>query len=316
MFAPTSRIDAVRLVRNPFARLACDIDEIAFTVYPPDKDGTPRALLKALDDGEVDFTTMLSRSDVANVKGVRKLFQPSNSTAILYLNSERPRLNDVRVRRAIALGLDRVALAGISYSNALAFTANGLLPPAMGASRDALPFDRAAALRLLSEAGVTGGRLRLVAVWAPRPYLPNPQPVADAIAQQLGALGFSVDVTTPKGPEEFFDVLAGWIADTPDPADFLEVNLRSDRVPAARATSASAVNRGRLRDKTMDDALRRFREQPTPAHRDEVMRLTAELCPLLPLLHGPNVVVHAFGVHEVDVSIQGVPWFHTGRLDP
>ena len=318
-----SNLDRVRLVRNPHARVAADIDEIEFVVYPPDKDGRPRALLKALGNGEVDFTSMLSRNDAASVQGMRKRFQPSNSTAMLYLNCERAPLNDVRVRRGLVRAIDRVAVAAVSYSNALAFTATSLLPPSMAQSRDGIPFAPDGARALLAEAGVTRAALRLVVVWAPRPYLPNPQPTAAFIAEQLAPFGFDVEIVSPANVDDFLEtvdradydlLLSGWIADTPDPADFLEVNLRSDRIPSPRARSASAVNRGRLRDRAMDEALQRFRQGPTDANRDAVVALSGELCPLLALVHGPNIVVHAFRLHDLEVSAEGVPWFHTAKL--
>ncbi len=332
MLAPNARLDDLRLVRNPYARQHADIERVTFVVHPPDKEGRPRSLVRALESGEIDFTTMLSRTDAAGVQGVRKLFQPSNSTAILYLNVEKAPLDDVRVRRAIAQGIDRVALAAISYANPLAFVAGSLLPPSMGTARDRIVFDRQAARDQLAALASSPAwktwqgaqkKLRLVVVWAPRPYLPQPQLVGDLIAAQLGEIGLDVEVIVPKTADAYFAharlgdyelLLTGWVSDTPDPADFLDVHLRSGRVPSARTTSTSAVNRGRLRSREMDEALRKLREEPTAGRRDEVVRLCAELCPLVPLLHGPNVVVHAFRLRDLEVSAQGVPWFHTGRL--
>lgn len=322
--APGTTMEELRLVRNDKARERARIDEIAFRVLPADADGKPRALLAALAAGEVDFSTMLSRTDAAEVSGVKKSFLPANSTAILYFNTERPALRDARVRRALAMAIDRMGVTEISYPNPLAFMATSLLPPAMGASRDEIPYDVDKARALLAQAGPPAAPLKMLRVWAPRPYLPHPQPVAEAVAKQLGVIGVSVQVVVPKDRGEYITtcergdydlVLGGWIADTPDPADFLESNLRSDRIVAPGVTQVAACNYARIRSKSMDDALDAFRRDPSATNRAAVMRIVADEVPALPLMHGPTVIVHAWRVKNVEISSVGVPHFAAFELD-
>ena len=276
--APGSTLEAVRLVRNPHYRARPALDEIALTIYPPNQDGRPEALIRAVEAGEVDFTTMLSRTDAGEVKGVRKAFQPSNSTASLYFNTERPELRSAEVRRALALAIDRIAVTEVSYSNALAFAATSLLPPMMGTFRDGISPDPEKARALFAQAPAPRpSRLRMLTVWAPRPYVPHPRPVAEAIARQLAVLGIQVEITTPRNSDEFFRAcergdydmaLGGWIADTPDPADFLESNLHSEHIQSPNAGRGMGhINLARFRSGAMDEALRRFRQDPTPDNR-------------------------------------------------
>lgn len=318
-FAPSAGNAAVRLVRNPHHRRPVAIDEVHFVVYPPDADDHPTALLKAVESGEVDYTGMLSRADVGALQGVRKTFQPSNSTAILHFNASRPALSDARVRRALSLAVNRPAITELAYSNVIAFTATTLLPPVMGISMDRHPFDPDRARKLLSQPGVVRpGRLELLVTWAPRPYLPNPHQVASALARQLSDLGVEVAITTPRDAAEYFGkqergeydlILGGWIADTPDPADFLESNLASDRVPAPGKRGVATCNLSRIHDHDLDEALRRFRADPQDANRNHVLDLVAELSPLLPLMYGPTVVVTAWRVQNVELSPLGLPDF-------
>ena len=56
--APGSTLEAVRLVRNPHYRARPALDEIALTVYASNQDGRPEALIRAVEAGEVDFTTI------------------------------------------------------------------------------------------------------------------------------------------------------------------------------------------------------------------------------------------------------------------
>lgn len=322
--APGATLEAMRLVRNPHDRRKASVDEVQFRVYPPSKEGKPEALIQALQSGEVDFTTMLSRTDAAAVTGVKKAFHPSNSTAILFINTERPDLKDAKVRRALTMAVDRLALTEVSYSNPLAFTASSLLPPTMATTRDTFGHDPERAKKELATAAARLSRLKLMTVWAPRPYLPNPQPVADALARQLSAVGVETEVVVPRSSDVFYDacikgdydlLLGGWIADTPDPADFLEALLRSDRVQTSQAGGVAAVNRSRYRNPAMDAALKRYREQPSPGNRDDVLRLVGEEAPLLPIMYGPTVVVHAWRVKNVEVSPVGVPNFAAFDLD-
>lgn len=319
MRAPGSTIDNVRLVKNPHYREPVAIDEIVFTVHPPGADGRPEALLKAIAAGEVDFTNMLSRGDSGEVQGMRKGFQPSNSTAILYINAERPDLQHKDVRRGLALALDRMALTQLSYTNALAFVASNLLPPMMGSGWDGFNHDPAKSKTLLSQPGLPRpGRLKLVTVWSPRPYLPHPQRVAELIAKQLSVVGVTVDVVVPKSSDEFFKanatgdydlLLGGWIADTPDPADFFEANLRGDKIPRPGGTGTDSVNRARLKSPEMDLVLKRFRDDPSPANRSAVLERITDEAPLVPLMYGPTVVVTSWKVKGPDVSALGVPRF-------
>lgn len=322
--APGTTLEHLRLVRNPHFRRPVPIEEVVFQVYPPDPDGRAGALMKALEAGEVDFTLMLSRNDAASLQGVRKAFRPSNATAILHLNATRPALASTLVRQAITLAVDRTAVAEVSYSNALAFTATSLIPPGMGPTPDKHVFDLERAKALLGQAAPELPlRLEMLTIWAPRPYLPNPQPVAELIARQLAAIGVEAKVAVPRDSNEFFRrrdagdydlALAGWIADTPDPADFLEANLQSDRVPRTGHASAGCCNLSRRPNPDLDAALKVFREKPSPESLDLVLTLVAEEAPLLPLMYGPTVAVSSFRAQNVEVPPLGLPDLSTFDL--
>lgn len=315
LLAPDATPEAMHLLRNPRHRARVPIEEIRFAVHPAEDDGRPLRLVRALEAGEADFTTMLSRKDALDITGLHKSFKPAAATGMLFFNTERPALRDPRVRKALALAIDRLAVAGVSYPNPLAFAATSPLPSIMGMAHDGLTHDLAKARALLAEAGVVKpDRLRMLVLWAPRPYMPNPQPVATLIAEQLAGLGIAVDQLRPRSGDEFFAavrsgssemVLGGWIADTPDPVDFLEAILRSDRV----AIGAAAYNVSRFRSAAMDAALDAFRRDPSAANRNQVLAILNSEVPLLPLMYGPNVVVHANRVRNVAVSPLGVPYF-------
>ena len=304
------REESIRLVRNPHHARQTAIDEVEFRVYPAESDGTPRKLVEAMTRGEVDVTNALTMAQLTTyaIPGVMPSVQPGNSTGILFFNTERRGLADAAVRRGLALALDPGEIAAATYDkNAGAFVAPTLLPPMMGRSVGLPMTDREEARRLLASSnGSRPSRLSLLLPWAPRPYMPKPLPVANAIARQLAAVGIAVDLVQPASSEAFFHdldhgnfdlALAGWIADTPDPADFFEALLWS------RASEGeNRSNSSRWKHPPTDAALMQFREYPTEENKREIHRLVREEAPLVPLIYGQSVVVHSRKVHNIAVS--------------
>jgi ABC-type transport system substrate-binding protein len=323
--APDATAERMRLLKNPNYRAPVSLDEVIFIVHPPTAEQRPERLLRALDDGQVDFCSVLSRDDVSRLQNVRKTFQPGASTAILYFNTERPSLTDAAVRRALAMAINRDEIARLSYSNALAFTATGLLPPALDTSRDGVRHSLEKAQEELLRAGVAfPSRLRLLQMFGPRPYLPHPRAVSDLIVKQLRPLGLHIDVVESRDAGEFWDTIAradydlavaGWIADTADPADFLETLLSSEQVPEVGRGNVIRSNFSRLRSAPMDAALKRHREHPTVDNRAAVVALVREEAPLVPLMYGPTIFVQSRRVRNFTPPPVGMPSFANVELD-
>lgn len=306
--------EVVRLVRNPHARRPPAIDGVEFRWFSHAVNGRPEALLAALGRGEVDFTFALSRDDVQSLDGVRKLYQPGTSTAFLSMNTASVALADPVIRRALARALDRQRLTELCYSNPAAFVARSLLPPALGRGNDGLRHDLAAARELLGQRPVPP-RLRLLQVWGPRPYLPRPDAVAAGIAEQLGKLGTKVAITVARDGEDFatrvaagdFElVLGGWVAETEDPVDYLEAVLAASAIPGRGHLPVAASNYARWVDPIADALLGEARlGQPTAI--DDVLARVASEVPLVPLMHGPRVVVHSWRVKGYDPEASVIP---------
>jgi ABC-type transport system substrate-binding protein len=311
--------------RNPYALRPARVEGVEFRVYPPAADGRPERLERALVEGEVDLTTALSRDDVVRLKGVRKDFQPGSSTAFLACNLEHPALAHVEVRRAIGEAIDRTAITAVSHENPHSFTARSLLPPSMWRGSDGLRHDPAQARARLHASGVHPGRpLRMLLIWGPRPYLSAPQPTARLIAQQLAEVGLPVEIATSDSSLDYFSrtsagaydlVLAGWIADTPDPLDFLDAVLGSQSIPSPQRAVAYASNLSRYRSTEMDAALDGYRRDASDAALQQVMELVARDVPLVPLCYGPHIVVHGWHVRNVELTASGMPRLALVELD-
>jgi ABC-type transport system substrate-binding protein len=317
----TSR--GVKLARNPHALRQPKVDAIEIRWYVPGADGRPDALVAALETGEVDFTQSLARDDVANLQRVRKLFQPGLSTAFLSINTSAPHLARVETRRAIALAIDRYRLAELCYSNPAAFVARCLLPPALGRGSDGLRHDPAAAQAMLGDAKLPE-RLQMVRVWGPRPYLARPDAVAAGITSQLRVLGTRVETVVAKDSEDYgallargqYDlVLGGWLADTPDPIDYLDSTVGSGGILGTGQVPAATSNYSRWRDDEVDRLLAEARAGAGTRAIDEVLARVASEVPLVPLMHGPRVIVHAWRVKGYDPDASVFPDFATIDLD-
>lgn len=305
--APGSTASCVRLVRNPYYRRPVAIDEVQFQTYPPDPDGRARALIAALETGEVDLSLSLGRDDIDAVKGVRKTLLPGVSLALLYLNCESPRLSDRRVRSAIARCIDRLAIATSCYSNPLAFSAISLVPRPLGSADIPLDYDLPAARALLDEAPTVPEVLRLRMPWGPRPYLAYPQRVGDLVAEQIRQLGIRIEFVPTATSSDFmkssidgsYDLtLAGWVADTMDPCDFLESNLASQCIPHGGDSLAVSSNLGRLRSPELDSAIEAYRGDRKEEHLREITGIVGREVPLVPLMYGPAASVRTYRVQN------------------
>ncbi len=326
MVAPgsSSTPNPLRLVRNPYHRKPPALEEVVFQAYPADADGKPTALLSALESGEVDFTNVLSREDIMQLKSVRRWTEPGSSTAILYMNAER--LTDPRVRRALALSIDRLEIAKMFYASALAFAATSLLPPMLARGNDGLGPDLAQARNLLSTPGVRKpDRLSMLLIYGPRPYLPNPRKVGEHLAEQIGKLGIQVDLVPTATTQDYYSrakrgdydlALAGWIADTLDPVDFLEATLGSESIPSPSRKMIVGANLSRWSSPEADESLARLREDPREDTRAALLRRVGEEVPLFPLLYGATIYAHTWKLKNLAPSPLGKPYFAELDLTP
>ena len=312
----------LRLRRNERHRQPVALDGVDVRTYPVDAEGRPAALLAAIEAGEVDLCYVLGREDVSRLTRVRKFILPGSSTCCLYFNTQSASLRDVEARQALAAAIDRRAVAGISYSNAIAFAAQSPLPPILGSGRDGIQHDPARARALLDRLGDRKPRrLTMLRVWGPRPYLSDPVRVGESLVETFGELGIAVDVVPTRDAAHYFQQIAagatdlylsGWAADTPDPADFLDGVLASRSIPRPGHLSGHG-NLARYSSPAMDAALDRYRADPEEASWGAVLDLLREDVPLLPLQYGAAVLAHAWRVRNFTPSPFG--WVPFGEVD-
>jgi len=226
--------DQIRVERNPYYRRAGSVRLSGIVFYPVDNQQTEERLFRA---GLLDLTSTVPRHKIPVYRQRmpdRLQSHPYLGTYFYRFNVTRPPLDDPRVRRALAMALDRQEMAervlkgGETPADRL--VPDGLadyLPPA------GIPFDPEGARRLLAEAGYPDGRgLR------PLDLLFNTSEahrlIAEA-AQRMWQERLGVRVTLRNQDWKVYlasmDALdydiarSAWIADVPDAVNFLECFL-------------------------------------------------------------------------------------------
>ena len=160
-------------------------------------DGAARR--QALESGEVDGYLPVDAADVPPLRGAGfKVYDlPGFSLGFLGFNKERPPLDNLMIRRAIAHALDLETVVRAKYP-ASASLAKGIVPPDLwGHAADvrAYPHDPDQARRLLAGSGVANPT---VEIWYPTglaqgpPAIPDPEGIALAVKNDLEAVGFRV----------------------------------------------------------------------------------------------------------------------------
>jgi len=185
---------------------------------------------------------------------------PILGTHAVRFNVERPPFTDRRLRQAIGHAIEPQAIvAGLLEGCVVA--GKGILPPAMPGFNPSVAgplFDSDQARRLLAEAGFPGGK-----GLGPITFHYNTgdlnQRIAEVLQAQLRGIGVTLELRrldwaahiklVDEGAAGFFR--QGWIADYPDPENFLTVLFHSRNVGAAGNTSRY---RNPVLDRLLDEA--------------------------------------------------------------
>ena len=199
--------------------------------------------LLELQSGNIDGMDNPGPSDIATIQADSNLqFAPRPGLNTMYLgfNVDKDPWSDVRVRQAIAMGIDRQRIVDNFYPEG-STVADYFTPCEIEFAcegDDYYEFDPAAARALLAEAGFPDGfETKLQFRAAVRGYLPDPPVIATEIADQLKT---NLNITATLDLQEsgaFLDANAagtlegifilGWGADYPDPSNFLDYHFGS-----------------------------------------------------------------------------------------
>lgn len=219
----------------------------------------------------------------------------------LTFNLHHARYQDPEVRLAFALAIDRAQLVQLALDGAGTVAHYPLPPSFLGYPEklDEIPHDPARARAILARhAADFAAPIRLQVMNAPRQYFPSPERAASMVRSDLEAVGLKVEIVTRDFQTHLHDLrnfdydvaIIGWVGDNGDTDNFLSILFAS-----WSAEKGAATNFSDYRDAGMDELLLAGRRATAPADRariyEDVLALWRRDLPLIPLVHGDNIVV-------------------------
>jgi peptide/nickel transport system substrate-binding protein len=239
-FKSWTRNDRLTLVKNDdYWGEKSKIDTL---IVRPIADNAAR--LQALQTGEIQGYDLVEPQDIATIEAdssLQIIDRPAFNVAYVGFNIALPPTDNLKVREAVAYGLDRQAVVDNFYSGR-AEVAKEFMPPEVVGYADDVPtydYDPEKAKSLLQEAGLT---LPVkLDFWYPtdvsRPYMPDPKRNFEGFAASLNKSGFKVVAhSAPWNPDYLGKAdqgkagnlrLLGWTGDYGDADNFIGTFFQS-----------------------------------------------------------------------------------------
>ncbi len=272
------------------------------------------ARLLELQAGTVDGIDNPAPNDFATIEGDPSLQlitrDALNTFYVGFTNTYEP-WDDVRVRQAIAMGIDRQRIVDQFYPPG-SETASHFTPCAipLGCEGDEwYEFDVEAAQALLADAGLPNGFSTVLNYRdVVRGYLPDPNVVAQDIQAQLKA-NLNIDITIEvQESGTFLDnsgdglltglYLLGWGADYPDPTNFLDFHFNNPANLQFGTIDPSVTEPLTTAATTLDTEVRR-------AAYVEANNAIKETVPMVPISHGASATAWLADVEGAHASPLG-----------
>jgi len=213
------------------------IDDLVYAITP---DASVR--WAKLQKGECHVMPYPNPADLEAIRkdpNIQVLEQPGLNVGYLAFNTQKKPFDDVRVRKAISMAINKKAIIdGVYLGTAVA--AKNPIPPSMWSYNDAIKddvYDPDAAKKLLADAGFPNGLT--TDVWAmpvQRPYNPNAKRIAELMQADLAKIGVKAEIKSFEWGEyrkrmqagEHQMGMLGWTGDNGDPDNFLHTLLGCD----------------------------------------------------------------------------------------
>jgi len=228
----------VRYKANPaYYRGKAKIDDLVFAITP---DASVR--WAKLQKGECHVMPYPNPADLDAMRKdarIQVLEQPGLNVGYLAYNTVKKPFDDVRVRKALNMAINKKALIDAVYLST-GVPAKNPIPPTQWSYNDAIkddPFDPAAAKKLLAQAGYPNGlETDLWAMPVQRPYNPNAKRIAELMQADLAKVGVKATIKSFEWGEyrkrmqngEHQTGMLGWTGDNGDPDNFLHTLLGCD----------------------------------------------------------------------------------------
>jgi len=210
------------------------IDNLIFAITP---DASVR--WAKLQKGECHVMPYPNPADVPAMRkdaNIKVLEQPGLNVGYLAYNTTKKPFDDVRVRKAVNMAINKKAIVDAVYMGT-GIPAINPIPPTQWSYNKSIKddaFDQAAAKKLLAEAGYPNGfSTDLWAMPVQRPYNPNAKRIAELMQADLAKVGVKAEIKSFEWGEyrkrmqagEHQMGMLGWTGDNGDPDNFLHTLL-------------------------------------------------------------------------------------------
>ncbi|CAN7180089.1 ABC transporter substrate-binding protein [Variovorax paradoxus] len=252
------------------------IDDLVFAITP---DASVR--WAKLQKGECHVMPYPNPADLDAIRkdpNVQVLEQPGLNVGYLSYNTTKKPFDDVRVRKALNMAINKKAIIdGVYLSTGVA--AKNPIPPTMWSYNDAVkddPYDPEAAKKLLAQAGFPDGfSTDLWAMPVQRPYNPNAKRIAELMQADLAKINVKAEIKSFEWGEyrkrlqagEHQMGMLGWTGDNGDPDNFLYTLLG-----CASAKSASGSNISKFCHQPYEDLVLKAKSATKQAERDALYK--------------------------------------------
>ncbi len=275
------------------------------------------ARLTELQAGTVDGIDNPSPDDYEKIRNDPNLVlydRPGTNIFYIGFNNRYPPLNDVRVRQALAMAIDRQRIVDNFYPAGTIVATQFMPPTIFGYTPEVTwyDFDPEAARALLAEAGYPDGfTIDLYYRDVFRSYLPEPGRVAEDIQAQLKEnLNVTVNITVMESGA-FIDAadrgelpvhLLGWNADYPDATNFLDYHF-----------GVGASDQFGDKFPEITEPLQKAAAIADPAERlvyyRQANQAIKDLVPMIPVAHGASATAFKATVEGAHASPLGNEYF-------
>ncbi len=206
------------------------IDDLVYAITP---DASVRwAKLQKAECHVMPYPNPADLDAIRKDPNVTVLEQPGLNIGYLAYNTTKKPFDDVRVRRAVSMAINKKAIIdGVYLGTGIA--AKNPIPPTMAAYNNAIKDDNynpEAAKKLLAEAGYPKGfTTDLWAMPVQRPYNPNAKRIAELMQADLVKIGVTAEIKSFEWGEyrkrmqngEHQMGMMGWTGDNGDPDNFM-----------------------------------------------------------------------------------------------
>ncbi|KAA2262208.1 ABC transporter substrate-binding protein [Solihabitans fulvus] len=291
--------NTVELVKNDdYAGDKVKLDKLVFKIIPNET-----ARKQALQAGDIDGYDFPNAADWDQLKkaGFNVAIRPAFNILYLGINQKNvPQLRDLKVRQAIAYGINREQLVKSQLPEG-AKVADEFIPDTVtGYTPDVQKYnyDPEKAKSLLKEAGATDLTLNF---WWPsevtRPYMPSPKDIFGALSADLAKIGIKTNAVTKPWNGGYIDgidqaqadlFLFGWTGDFNTPDNFLAQFFGA---PDNRLTTGASPWGQSLADSIKAADAEPNKDKRTQLYQDINKKVMGEYLPAVPVSHSPPALV-------------------------